>query len=72
VLEMFRNMGRHPDEAEALRYIAEIYNKTNQHQQAREYCEAALQIARRLGIPLVKECEELLLKIGEQNRENNG
>jgi hypothetical protein len=34
-------------------------------EEAQEYCKRVLQIAAELGIPLVKECEELLLKIEE-------
>jgi tetratricopeptide (TPR) repeat protein len=67
-LEISQSTGNRSLEAEVLKNLAELYHQTKQHQLAQEYCEAALQIATELGIPLVKECEELLLKIeGERN-----
>ncbi|PSB24033.1 tetratricopeptide repeat-containing serine protease family protein [Stenomitos frigidus] len=58
-LEIFKALGDRTNEAEALLRLAELHHKTGQLDLAREYCDAALAIATELGIPLVKECEEL-------------
>jgi tetratricopeptide (TPR) repeat protein len=53
-LEIFKAVKSRRNEAEVLKNLAELHHKTNQVKQAREYCKAALQIAKELGIPLVK------------------
>ncbi len=45
--------------------LAEIAHQTNQPQLALTHCQAALTLSQELGIPLVKDCEELLAKIQE-------
>jgi tetratricopeptide (TPR) repeat protein len=45
--------------------LAEIAHQTNQPQLALTHCQAALTLCQELGIPLVKDCEELLAKIQE-------
>jgi|GEM_PF-985057 tetratricopeptide (TPR) repeat protein len=45
--------------------LAEIAYQTNQPQLALTHCQAALTLSQELGIPLVKDCEELLAKIQE-------
>ena len=42
-----------------------IAHQTNQPQLALSHCQAALTLSQELGIPLVKDCEELLAKIQE-------
>jgi tetratricopeptide (TPR) repeat protein len=41
--------------------LAKIAHQTNQPQLALTHCQAALTLSQELGIPLVKDCEELLL-----------
>ncbi|MFN9061013.1 MAG: ATPase, partial [Pseudanabaena sp.] len=43
--------------------LAAIAHQTNQPQLALTHCQAALSLSQELGIPLVKDCEELLAKI---------
>ncbi|MFM7878064.1 MAG: tetratricopeptide repeat protein, partial [Microcystis panniformis] len=43
--------------------LAEIAHKTNRPELALSYCQKALELCQELGIPLVKECEELLGQI---------
>ncbi|TYQ27052.1 tetratricopeptide repeat protein [Pseudanabaena sp. UWO311] len=49
--------------AENLKALAAIAHQTNQPQLALTHCQAALSLSQELGIPLVKDCEELLAKI---------
>ncbi|MEB3120801.1 MAG: tetratricopeptide repeat protein [Snowella sp.] len=51
--------------------LAEIAHQTNQPQLALSHCQAALSLFQELGIPLVKDCEELLAKI-QENLGDNG
>jgi hypothetical protein len=48
-----------------------IAHQTNQPQLALTHCQAALSLFQELGIPLVKDCEELLAKI-QENLGDNG
>jgi tetratricopeptide (TPR) repeat protein len=43
--------------------LADIAHQTNQPQLALSHCQSALSLSQELGIPLVKDCEELLAKI---------
>jgi tetratricopeptide (TPR) repeat protein len=45
--------------------LAAIAHQTNQPQLALSHCQAAIALSQELGIPLVKDCEELLAKIQE-------
>jgi len=45
--------------------LADIAHQTNQPRLALIHCQAALTLSQELGIPLVKDCEELLAKIQE-------
>ncbi|MBD2620699.1 ATP-binding protein [Microcystis flos-aquae FACHB-1344] len=58
--------------AYSLRVLAEIFHKTNRPELALSYCQQALELSQELGIPLVKDCEELLGQIqgnlGEANK----
>ena len=56
--------------AESFKALAEIAHQTNQPQLALSHCQAALNLSQELGIPLVKDCEELLAKI-QENLGNN-
>ena len=49
--------------AHSFKALAEIAHQTNQPQLALTHCQAALSLSQELGIPLVKDCEELLAKI---------
>jgi tetratricopeptide (TPR) repeat protein len=51
--------------AHSFKFLAEIAHQTNQPQLALTHCQAALTLSQELGIPLVKDCEELLAKIQE-------
>ena len=51
--------------AHSFKALAEIAHQTNQLQLALTHCQAALTLSQELGIPLVKDCEELLAKIQE-------
>jgi len=46
-----------------LMFLAEIAHKTNRHELVLSHCQEALELCQELGIPLVKECEELLGQI---------
>ena len=45
--------------------LAAIAHQTNQPQLALSHCQNAIALSQELGIPLVKDCEELLAKIQE-------
>lgn len=49
--------------AYSLRVLAEIAHKTNRPELALSHCQEALKLSQELGIPLVKDCEELLGQI---------
>ncbi len=51
--------------AHSFKALAAIAHQTNQPQLALTHCQAALTLSQELGIPLVKDCEELLTKIQE-------
>jgi tetratricopeptide (TPR) repeat protein len=51
--------------ADSFKALADIAHQTNQPQLALTHCQAALTLSQELGIPLVKDCEELLAKIQE-------
>jgi tetratricopeptide (TPR) repeat protein len=65
-LRIFREIGDRANEAEALSRLAQLHQKTGEIDLAREYCNRALVLAIELGIPLVKECEELMEEINQQ------
>ncbi len=56
--------------AHSLKVLAEIAHKTNRPELALSHCQEALELCQELGIPLVKECEELLGQI-QATLENN-
>ncbi len=49
--------------AHSFKALAAIAHQTNQPQRALSHCQSALTLSQELGIPLVKDCEELLAKI---------
>ncbi len=49
--------------ARSLKVLAEIAHKTNRPELALSHCQEALELCQELGIPLVKNCEELLGQI---------
>jgi tetratricopeptide (TPR) repeat protein len=49
--------------AHSFKSLAAIAHQTNQPQLALTHCQNALTLSQELGIPLVKDCEELLAKI---------
>jgi tetratricopeptide (TPR) repeat protein len=51
--------------ARSFKALAAIAHQTNQPQLALTHCQSALTLSQELGIPLVKDCEELLAKIQE-------
>ena len=51
--------------AHSFKALAAIAHQTNQPHLALTHCQAALTLSQELGIPLVKDCEELLAKIQE-------
>ena len=51
--------------ADSFNSLAAIAHQTNQPQLALSHCQAAIALSQELGIPLVKDCEELLAKIQE-------
>lgn len=51
--------------AYSFKALAAIAHQTNQPQLALTHCQAAIALSQELGIPLVKDCEELLAKIQE-------
>ena len=49
--------------AHSFKALAAIAHQTNQPQLALTHCQAAIALSQELGIPLVKDCEDLLAKI---------
>ncbi|MEA5478421.1 tetratricopeptide repeat protein [Pseudanabaena galeata UHCC 0370] len=64
-LTIFDEISFQTGKAHSLKALAEIAHQTNQPQLALSHCQAALTLSQELGIPLVKDCEELLAKIQE-------
>ncbi|WP_242018336.1 tetratricopeptide repeat protein [Pseudanabaena sp. FACHB-1998] len=62
-LTIFDKIDFQTGKAHSLKALAEIAHKTNQPQLALSHCQSALTLSQELGIPLVKDCEELLAKI---------
>ncbi|MBD2384528.1 tetratricopeptide repeat protein [Cylindrospermum sp. FACHB-282] len=58
-LDIFKELGERRSEAEALLRLGELHHKTGQLDLAREFYAQAHSLASVLGIPLLKECEEL-------------
>ena len=58
-LEILGKIGYRHAEAYFLKNLAEIQQKLGNLDLARKYCDEALNMSRELGIPLVKDCEEL-------------
>jgi tetratricopeptide (TPR) repeat protein len=56
--------------AHSFKVLAEIAHETNQPHLALSHCQNALTLFQELGIPLVKDCEELLAKIQQDLGEN--
>jgi len=56
--------------AYSLRVLAKIAHQTNRPELALSHCQEALELCQELGIPLVKDCEELLRQI-QATLENN-
>jgi tetratricopeptide (TPR) repeat protein len=56
--------------ADSFKALAEISHQTNQPQLALSHCQNALTLSQELGIPLVKDYEELLAKIQATLAEN--
>ena len=56
--------------AHSLKVLAEIAHQTNRPELALSHCQQALELCQELGIPLVKDCEELLGQI-QATLENN-
>ncbi|ELS46145.1 tetratricopeptide repeat family protein [Microcystis aeruginosa FACHB-905 = DIANCHI905] len=56
--------------ARSFKALAEIAQKTNRPELALSHCQEALELCQELGIPLVKDCEELLGEI-QATLENN-
>lgn len=56
--------------AHSFKALADIAHQTNQPQLALSHCQNALTLSQELGIPLVKDCEELLAKIQDDLGDN--
>jgi tetratricopeptide (TPR) repeat protein len=56
--------------AHSFKALADIAHQTHQPQLALSHCQNALTLSQELGIPLVKDCEELLAKIQENLGKN--
>ncbi len=63
-LAIFRQTGFKYGEATVLNNLARINEKLGNLELAKQQCQQALEIATELGIPLVKECQELQEKLG--------
>jgi tetratricopeptide (TPR) repeat protein len=66
-LKIHRAIGDHAGEADVLKNLAELHQKLGHRERAVEYCDLALVIATKLGIPLLKECQELKEKLLSEN-----
>ena len=58
-LAIFRETKAPAAEAEVLKLLAELHHNTGKLEEARDYCDATLQLAIKLGIPLVEDCQKL-------------
>jgi tetratricopeptide (TPR) repeat protein len=65
-LEICNTTGNRSIQAEVQKVLAEAYQILGPRTLAIEYCNRALSIAAELGIPLVKECQELKEKLLSQ------
>ena len=63
-LGIFHQIGAKDGQAEALKNSALANKELGNLKLAKEQCQQALEIATELGIPLVKECQELREKLG--------
>ena len=66
-LSIFQKVKSQNDEAEALKNLAELHQALGEVEEARQYCQQALALATKLGIPLAAECQTLM-----QELENGG
>ncbi len=57
--------------AHSFKALAELAHQTHQPQLALSHCQNGLTLSQELGIPLVKDCEELLAKIQATLAENS-
>ncbi|UBF30199.1 tetratricopeptide repeat protein (plasmid) [Kovacikia minuta CCNUW1] len=62
-LNISKALGDRANESEALLHLAELYHQTGHPDLALDHCTQALTLARELGIPLLKECEALLITL---------
>ncbi len=60
--QLFESMGS-PNVANSFYVLADIAHQTQDFDLARHHCQEALTLSQQLGIPLAKDCEELLAKI---------
>ena len=65
-METYSSIIFREDEKEAVKNLAEVHQALVNLDLARQYCQQALALATKLGIPLAAECEALLLKINEE------
>ena len=61
--QSFEAIGFQKGVAHSLQALAEIAHQTDNLDLALTHCQEALNLSQKLGIPLVKDCEELLAKI---------
>jgi tetratricopeptide (TPR) repeat protein len=62
-LDFFQSMGYRPNEVEALKNLAEVYQSLGDIEVARQYAQQASVLATELGIPLKAECEALVAEL---------
>jgi len=62
-LKIFTDLGDRANKAEALLRLGEFHYKIGEFNQAKEFCDRALTLAKKLGIPLIRECEELQARL---------
>jgi tetratricopeptide (TPR) repeat protein len=59
-LKIFQEIGDRNGESKVLRNLAELHQALNNIELARQYCQQALELAIKIGVPLVAECQTLM------------
>jgi tetratricopeptide (TPR) repeat protein len=61
--DIFREIGDEAGKAEALKNLAELHQAQGEVEAARRFCQKALELAIKLGIPLAADCQTLMQEL---------
>jgi tetratricopeptide (TPR) repeat protein len=65
-LTIFKSVSSRSEEAEVLKDLASLYQHLQNFEMALKYCQIALEISRKLDLPLINDCEEMFEEIMEE------